>query len=203
MLNIISGEEYGFLFNYFGKYSGKYLTIIDAGANIGLFSLFIYKYLNLKKIILIEADKDNINSLYKNIEINGLFNTKYKIYERALYKNDSILLFDNTLDHHAKKVSNKGIKVKGITVGDIFEDNRLDYANIFKIDIEDSEWGLLQKQNKQYFSKCDLIILEYHLGGKFSNISTIMNYFKGWSVYKKIKNNKMGLLYFKNPRFRI
>ncbi len=169
-----------------------------------MLSLFIFKHFNLRKTILIEPDEENLDSLYKNIRMNNLNNKKYKIYKNAIYKNNSILLFDNALDYHARRISNRGKKkVKGITIKNIFEDDKLNHVDIFKIDIEGAEWTLLQQSNRKYFNKCKLIILEYHLSKKFSNVFIITSYFKKWHICIKAKDGKMGLLYMINPKIKL
>ncbi len=43
---------------------------IDIGAYIGYYSLYFYKYKNIKKIISIEPNKDSFTNLLKNIYLN-------------------------------------------------------------------------------------------------------------------------------------
>lgn len=63
---VLEGSEYSFLFDK--------LTIMDLGANIGTFSMWVYP--RADTIYAVEADENNYNLLNQNVKENGLNNIR-------------------------------------------------------------------------------------------------------------------------------
>jgi FkbM family methyltransferase len=143
--------------------------IIDAGANIGMASIyFATKYKNAK-IIAIEPEEENYKLLklntagYKNIStVNAaLWNRSGEI---ALFATD----FTNTLGYMtetnrtALKPSYKQKRlVKAITIEEIMCQFNIDHIDILKIDIEGSEKEVFESC-ENWLNRTNSIIIELH-----------------------------------------
>lgn len=120
-------------------------TVIDAGANAGVFTVMAsYLVGESGRIIAIEPDPENLATLKKNIEINGLKNVD--IVEKALFSesNQVIDLISNgTKSHVVTEDTDHENPFKIFTVNTItFDDLLLDLSispAFLKMDIEGSE----------------------------------------------------------------
>jgi len=131
---------------------GEGNTIIDAGANIGVFSMMASILVGKTgKVISIEPDPENINILQKNIQLNQLDNVV--IVPKALYSESGKILkfyqdgvmskiIINTLQNEYKST-----EVDTITLNEIIEKFDLK-PNALKMDIEGAEKFALLKADK-------------------------------------------------------
>jgi len=119
---------------------------LDVGANLGMFSIPLAKKLGSKgKVISIEAERNNVNLLKKNVELNGLKNV-IVIGKGAYSKKGKINLnIDEfgTGGHSIQKtnVSEFGKKeiIEVDTIDNIIKDLKIKKVDIIKIDIEGGE----------------------------------------------------------------
>ena len=134
-------------------------TVIDAGANIGIFSAIASVLTgNNGSVIAIEPDPDNLAILRQNVEINNLNNVT--IIERALYNLDNAILKLHQNGAMSKIFptadnSNNGISVKTTTLDDLIAEYEV-RPSVMKMDIEGAEFFALQKatnlvSNLNYF----------------------------------------------------
>ena len=131
------------------KILGKNDMVIDAGANIGLMTLFFSKTLGVKKVFSFEPVPETFKILEKNIKINKVSNVE--AYPLALSnKEDKHLIYLNlNINRGAASLNNRGSGSTGIEVN-VSSLNQLDSIRKFgkidfcKIDVEGSELKLLQ-----------------------------------------------------------
>jgi len=160
------------------------------------------KYFNIKKNILVEPDLENINILSKNLQTNNI--AKYTLVNKALYSSNKRVKFDTTLNYNARKISTSGkILVRTINLINLFKKYHLSYVDLLKIDIEGAEWKLISKENKKYFTRCKIIIIEYHLDKYYKDIKIFENYFRKYIIFVDKKNDHQGLIYIINPYNKI
>lgn len=136
--------------------------IIDCGANIGLFSIFIKNRYKNSKIICIEPDPENFNLLKKNVS--G--------YDRVYCENCGIWNKDTLLKVFDKYNRGKwGMtaeedltngNIQGISINSLMEKHAIDYIDVLKIDIETSEKQLFRNNFEGWLPKVKLIIIELH-----------------------------------------
>ena len=120
-------------------------VLIDAGANIGAFTL--YSYLanpRIEKFYLIEPDEENCIFLEKNMKLNGINN--YEIIKKGLWNKKGVLeffinnkagehsLFDYNLDDNIKKVL-----INVDTLDNIINEYNIENIDLIKMDIEGAE----------------------------------------------------------------
>lgn len=142
--------------------------IIDAGANIGLTSIyFTNKYPNAK-IIAIEPENENFKILQKNTC--GYSNIQ-TIHAALWHQNGEIELFDPGLGNwgfmtSANKKSNtqEGVirhKIRAITINKLISDQNIEKVDILKIDIEGAEKEVFS-DTSAWINKVDSMIVELH-----------------------------------------
>ena len=142
-------------------------VVIDIGAHIGLFSLFISQYCKHGKIFSYEPIKENFNILKENIELNkikNIFSFNFAVSDQS---NKSKIFIHS--DDSAHSIFNSGkdfIEVNSITIKSIFDQNKIKNCNLLKLDCEGAEYRIIESIPKEYFLKIDKMIIEYHLASE-------------------------------------
>jgi FkbM family methyltransferase len=144
-------------------------NIIDTGASVGLFTQYMLNK-GAKQVASIECDDRSIVALFSNF----IGNPKVKIIGMALsdidgekelyWKEDNPLV--NSLDIHGSEFStqdNPNSKtVKTTTLETLISNLNWDKIDLLKIDIEGSEWDVINNTSDGVFQSIDKILLEYH-----------------------------------------
>jgi FkbM family methyltransferase len=166
-------------------------TVIDIGANVGLFSLYMLNIRNCNTIHAVEPTKkafDQISESLKgesNAHIHKLaiynFNGKFKI--KSVEDNSTISGFiDDTHPYTNHNMNEEEVDV--ITLKDFMINNKLDHVDLIKIDIEGAEYDVINSLSDKDLLKSDRYLIEYHWA-KHKNIKPIVERFKsiGYSIY--------------------
>lgn len=139
-------------------------TMIDAGANIGLSSVYIRAHFPMIKIICIEPNKENVAMLYKN-----LGHANYQLLQKALWHQKSFLKEDKTAgEAWGIKMLEVDEEINGaiesITLMEIIRNFNLSQIDYLKIDIEGAEEEIFYKDStiRQVLEKTTCISLEPH-----------------------------------------
>ena len=144
-------------------------NVIDAGASVGLFTQYMLNK-GAKQVASVECDDRSIVALFSNF----ISNPKVKIIgvalsdndgEKELYwKEDNPLV--NSLDINGSEFStqdNPNSKtVKTTTLETLISNLNWDQIDLLKIDIEGSEWDVINTTPDDTFQSIDKILLEYH-----------------------------------------
>lgn len=153
---ILIGQEYKYLFNYD--------TVVDLGSNIGTFSFDIYPY--AKRIYAVEPNPKAMNLLKKTIEENKL--EKITAIECAITGSNGERFLKDVDDKHKEYGSGfindkEGITVEGKQLNTFMAENKIDYIDLLKVDIERSEKELFESEGfRNVSNKIGTIIGEYH-----------------------------------------
>lgn len=139
------------------------INIIDAGANIGLASVFFANKFKNSKIISIEPDSDNFEMLKKNTSHYKNIN----IYNAALWNEKKYLnIIDKgwgtrgfMIEENKEKKENS---VQSYSVLDLMKENKMKTISILKIDIEGSEKEVFESNFDKWIPKTKCIIVELH-----------------------------------------
>lgn len=155
-------KEYDFLVETQPKF------IVDAGANIGLSSIYFTNKYPDAKIIAIEPEKSNFELLKRNA---NPYPNIIPIQAALWHKNGEINLIDPGLGEWGfmtdKKTSLDRLQgdfchiVKAIRIDRIMEDYEIDKIDILKIDIEGAEKEVFSDASS-WIGKVDSIIVELH-----------------------------------------
>jgi FkbM family methyltransferase len=138
--------------------------IIDAGANIGLTSIFYANKFPHAKIIAIEPEQSNFQMLKKNT---ALYSNIFPI-QGALWKEEATLNLSNpgtgNWGYQTQEQQEGEIvegNVFGMSVDKLMEQYGYDYIDILKIDIEGSEKEVFET-SISWIDKVGAIIVELH-----------------------------------------
>lgn len=148
------------------KIPGDAQVVIDAGANIGTFSIYACNK-NVKEIYAIEPFPETFNQLQKNIDLNGLKN-KVKLKALALAKESGNRLMDlnngpsQSRGLLKKNDSHLGLKVPTLTLADFLKSINKEEIDLLKIDIEGGEHEVFHNSDDQTLKKIKHIAMEYH-----------------------------------------
>lgn len=146
------------------------LTVIDAGANIGLVSHFLRRYLNEPgdRIMAIEPCSYHFEALTRNIHANGWDNVQAFRYALAAEDGEADLyLYPRNLMMHSivhQHEDNDGIeRVRAISLPTFMAENSIDRVDLLKLDVEGAEWRILSSQGfADICSRIDCIVMELH-----------------------------------------
>lgn len=164
---ILVGEEYKYLYDYD--------TVVDLGANIGTFSLWIYPH--AKRIYAVEPNPKAMRLLEQTIKDNKL----YKIIpveaavtgtngERYLKDTEDVVYGSGTIN------DGEGLVVKSLTIDALMNDHNIAYIDLLKVDIETSEVELFASSGfKSVANRIGTIVGEYHNGGMGKSIEGSLN----------------------------
>lgn len=139
--------------------------IIDAGANIGLVSIYYAKKFPSATIYSVEPESSNYEVLVKNT-------MGYKNVipiQAALWKNNSPLHIENLdVEKWAFRVTERpagnASLINALTINNILTMANKDFVDILKIDIEGAEKDLFEENYETWINKVGLIIIELHEG---------------------------------------
>ena len=137
--------------------------IIDAGANIGLVSVYFANKYPEAEIYSIEPEESNYDLLVKNT---SLFSNIHP-FKAAIWKNHSQLFLENPNDEKwSFRIDEENhmdqSPINSLTVKDILKLSRNDFIDIFKIDIEGSERELFEENYAFWIDKVGMFIIELH-----------------------------------------
>ncbi|MFP4403805.1 MAG: FkbM family methyltransferase [Candidatus Woesearchaeota archaeon] len=180
------------------KVSKKEMIIIDVGAHIGFFTLYAKRLFPNSTIYSFEPDKQNFSYLNKNLNLNKIKGVKS--FNLAVSNSDNKIDFylsEHNVGHSTHKTKDsKKISIDSISFTSIIKENKINWVDILKVDIEGGEYDLFYNLNKNVLKKVNLILLEWHnLDKDKNNWKELKKYLisKGFKV-RKYKN----YLYCKN-----
>lgn len=165
---IILNEEYKSVIDVIQKYNLKITLMIDAGANIGLTSLYFKSYFPDLSIIALEPSKSTFNRLQRLISRNSL--EKVTLLEKGLWKSKTRLKGSLDFGDHQDWAftlveSNKEseLTIDVVSIEDIMRSYSLKIVDFLKIDIEGGERVLFDLNNNlEWLKKVKLLAMEIH-----------------------------------------
>jgi len=146
-------------------------VVIDIGANIGLFSKYMYQKKNAKKVILVEAnpllDKNIEKLLEKDFERSKLYlspltDKKEKVQFKYSKTNSTIGTIEFDKNQFGYEELDSSIDLETITLDEIIEENNLDKISLFKCDIEGGEYKLFESLSDKHMKMIDMFLIEFH-----------------------------------------
>jgi FkbM family methyltransferase len=162
---IFINKEYDFIANVLPE------TIIDAGANIGLASIYFACKFPKAKIIAIEPEKENFELLKINVSkysniiplCAALWDTvgQIDLLDTGLGNNAYMVVGQNTNNIVKTPKHDFRSLVNTVTIEKILKDYNLERINILKIDIEGAEKEVFNS-SRNWIQNIDAIIIELH-----------------------------------------
>jgi len=144
--------------------------VVDVGANIGAFALYMAIVKHAELVIAFEPSPQTFPRLAKNIEINGVKNVR--VVNAAVGDKEAILSFSDGLMSINSRVSESGpLKVPCVTLD--AELSGIPSIDILKIDTEGYETQVLQGASET-LKKTKRIAAELHYPGERQEIESIL-----------------------------
>ncbi len=139
-------------------------SVLDLGANIGLFTLYASKL--AKKVYAVEPAEEHFECLEKMLSFNKLMDKVVPIKKAVSSKNGKARLFHNpNITSHSlmAKMGRDSEEVEIITLDKLFKDYKIEHIGMMKIDIEGEEMKLLASDGfDRIKNKVDAIAGEFH-----------------------------------------
>lgn len=200
-------------FDILDRFANNNKVLIDIGSWVGPISLYYankYRY-----IYSIEADKESVKILKRNIELNNFNNII--VIEKAIYnKNENIYFGPNEFrlskemnisvsQNRELKLYNCDYKVEGITFKEILKKYQIDNVNIgmIKCDIEGGEENIINDILAHGYNYHIPIWMSFHVKWwkkhKLEDFSNIFDLFYDSNIFiEDIKKNpSKSVLFFK------
>lgn len=143
-------------------------VIIDCGANIGLFSVYMKNKHPKAKIYAVEPDSDNFKMLSKNTENFSditLYNkgvwsvsTKLKVYDK--FDGGKWALVVEPINDNDK--AKDAVLIDSISIAQLIKENNIEAVDILKIDIETSEREIFTTNFETWINNVKIFVLEFH-----------------------------------------
>lgn len=137
--------------------------IIDVGAHIGIFSMYVSQFCSTGKIFCYEPSKENFELLCQNIELNN----KKNIFQKncVVSSSDKEVSFYINSDKTANSLyesTSDSVKIQSQTLQQIFDSNNLKKCDYLKLDCEGAEYEIIDSLPDRYFINISKIYIEYH-----------------------------------------
>jgi FkbM family methyltransferase len=140
---------------------GRPLRVVDLGANIGLFEVFLADRAPVGRIVAYEPDPDNLALLRRNAAESGS-GARWEVVPAAAWTRDGTLAFMAGRFAESRVPQEAGAPTVQVPARDVFRD--LADVDLLKIDIEGGEWPILADPRFPEVPARALVI-EYHRWG--------------------------------------
>lgn len=195
-VTVISGQEYPF--KVLAPLLNPRAVVIDVGAHIGSFTLYLKSQLPEAKIYCFEPARSNFDLLLDNISFNNLSGVKAIKLALAGKTGPSFLKTDS-LDNNAYSLGSSGEPVLSIDLDSFFKQEALGEIDLIKMDCEGAEYEILSNAKK--LKQVKSLILEYHRRDDNFNDTYLVNLLasEGFTLgYRRDRfDHSQGILYFK------
>lgn len=149
-------------------------TVLDIGANVGLFSIWASLNVPSARIFAFEAASDNYMALAYNVQSNhlkGISTYHYAVSDgnsthTTLYRGFHGGIHSIRSEYRnwdpSKKIPRKTEKVRTITLVRIFQRFKIKKVDFMKLDCEGAEYEILFSAPERILSRIRRIVGEYH-----------------------------------------
>ena len=171
-------------------------TVIDIGANVGYFSLYLLSNFPQAKVLAFEPLPVNAKLLEKHVKMNDL-QDRLAIEPSAVYgTEDAIQIhFNNTLDFSVGasilnwEDTNEVLDIKAYSLPEILKAFGLDHVDLMKIDCEGAEYNILYNCPDDTFKKIDRLAIETHAWVTEGKVDELMSFLKSKGYHVNLKSN--------------
>lgn len=144
-------------------------TVVDLGANIGLFSIRAVQHAS--RVFAVESNAENFDLARRNVEANGLEHRVTLIQAAASGTSGNLLRIyssemagGHSVHQHlaARWPNGTESRVPSISLADLFEKHAIERCSLLKCDIEGSEYDVFQHAPLTVLSRVDRFVIEAH-----------------------------------------
>ena len=154
-----------------GSTDASALTLVDVGANVGLFTVWAARRLHAERIIAVEPAPDTASALMANLTRNKVENVTVLQLALGGHRGDATLyrrgagardtLFTSDLYGSCFVPLSR---TKLITLDDLFSTLEIEHCDLLKLDCEGAEYDILAGASGESLQKIRHIVGEYHVG---------------------------------------
>ncbi|MEK6479223.1 FkbM family methyltransferase [Catalinimonas sp. 4WD22] len=163
----------------------KNLKVIDIGANVGFFSLYMfYQFLNAR-VLAFEPIPYNFGVLEQ-------YQKRFKDFDFHIFpkavggKNEKITLNASKLDGYTTMASvfessKKGhqIEVEALSLDTVFDQHQLKQIDLLKLDCEGAEYDIIYNASEETLNNISMMSIETHQGvQKDENLQSLQVFLK-------------------------
>ena len=154
-------------------------TIVDAGANCGMATLFFATKYPRARIVAIEPDPSNYSALVRNTSTYlNVVTIQAALWNRNC---DLALASSSRFDKSAFRVSDTGTKVNGMTIRSLMQATGIHAIDLLKMDIEGAEAELFDNPDWLPYVKAMAIEFHEHLRPRCkAKADAICSDFRSW-----------------------
>lgn len=159
-------------------------VIVDAGANIGLTSVFFANRFPTAKVIAVEPESSNFAMLVKNSERY----TNIMPIEAALWRAETMVDLSDPgtgswgfQTEERQEPAANGARVRALTVDSLMREAGVEHIDILKVDIEGSEKEVFECCGK-WIDKVGVLVVEFHDRWKTGCSETVRNAAKDFPI---------------------
>lgn len=181
---IIIQKEYEIIVELFEINNIQPIWMIDAGANIGLTSIYISKYFPKIQVIALEPNKNTFHRAIENIKLNYLENIE--LLNMGLWHKNTMLKGDKSFrdgedwSFRLIETSNPNeADLEATSIDVLMKSRKIETIDFLKIDIEGGEKDLFENStNLDWLNNVKIIAIEIHkeLNCYFLIINILRNY---------------------------
>lgn len=164
---IIINEEFKNVVQLIHQHDIKIKNVIDAGANIGLTTLYLKEHFPETEILCIEPDASNQAQLSQHIALNNL--TEVDLIRGGVWSHNSWLNIDNTFrdglewSRRLQPTENERGSIPVYSINHILAEKQWESINLLKMDIEGAEEMIFSESaDLSFLSKVKVIAIEIH-----------------------------------------
>lgn len=164
---IIINEEFKNVVQLIHQHDIKIKNVIDAGANIGLTTLYLKEHFPETEILCIEPDASNQAQLSQHIALNNL--TKVELIKGGVWSHNSWLNIDNTFrdglewSRRLKPSETERGNIPVYSINHMLADKQWDSIDLLKMDIEGAEETIFSESSDlSFLNKTKVITIEVH-----------------------------------------
>ena len=140
--------------------------IIDAGANIGLSTVWFKNKYPAAKIIAIEPDADNVEM----IKLNTGYYSDIHVIQAALWNKQTPMSVSDKrgmgkwalIAEESNSVNINGLQIPAVTIDEIMQQYGLHFIDLLKMDIESAECEVFGENYQNWLPKTKVLITEIH-----------------------------------------
>lgn len=179
-------------------------TVIDIGANLGLFAAYAANQSHNGKIYCLEPSRDNFARLQYHRQHNGLDNMvliNKGVSDRAetvkLYLMDENCGGYTTMPDNADRLQfaeEKYELIECVSLQQVFDEYGIERCHFLKLDCEGAEAKILAALPAPYFRRIDRIAMEYHANVDVLALAELL-YSHGFAVTIRGYPERWGLIF--------
>jgi FkbM family methyltransferase len=138
-------------------------TILDIGANIGVFAIYAATRAEETTVLAFEPFPENVKFLRKNISKSSIDNIK--VFQQAVASNSEervLEVSDSWIKHSLGNLDSdqKGIRIQSVSFDEVMK--KIKKCDLLKIDCEGSEYEIFYSASSESLAKVNKIVGEFH-----------------------------------------